>query len=256
MDEARRHRGLPAGRRRTPAAGRRSTRRSCSARPEWLDAVRHAAAEAERLGLEMDDLQLAGLEPHRRAVGEAGAGDEEARVERDRRARARGACRCKLPQPPSNNGPIRNLARGGNPSADPTFYGDGAVIAYRTPADERDVADAATRRSPRTPAPADGAALLDDDLNSALTVAAAGRGTARMDPVRVRRAVHRARADRSRRAAAAFRSAACWRATTARVSARSSRCPARSSTGRAACDVRLSRDAGARLSASSSPARR
>jgi len=45
----------------------------------------------------------------------------------------------RLPQPPSNNGPIRNLAtggrRGGSPP-DPTYYDDSAVIAFPTPPDE------------------------------------------------------------------------------------------------------------------------
>src|SRR5204862_169107 len=60
-------------------------------------------------------------------------------------------------------------ARGGNASADPTFYGDDAVLAYRTPADERDVP--ALRPTVTTNAgSADGAALPDEDLNTALTV--------------------------------------------------------------------------------------
>ena len=42
------------------AAGRRSIRRSYSATPEWFAAVRHAASEADRLGLEMTIFSSAG----------------------------------------------------------------------------------------------------------------------------------------------------------------------------------------------------
>ena len=54
------------------------------------------------------DLQLAGLERGGWAVGEARAGDEEAGVERDE---SRGAAEFagKLAEPPSNEGPVRDL---------------------------------------------------------------------------------------------------------------------------------------------------
>ncbi|PYP79169.1 MAG: glycoside hydrolase [Gemmatimonadetes bacterium] len=136
--------------------------------PEWLDAVRHAAAEADRLGLEMDIFaspgwSLTGGPWVKPAQAMKKLVWSDTVVEGPRRASM------VLPHPPTNNGPIRNLARGGNASADPTFYGDDAVLAYRTPADERDVP--ALRPTVTTNAgAADGAALLDDDLNTALTV--------------------------------------------------------------------------------------
>jgi hypothetical protein len=136
--------------------------------PEWLDAVRHAAAEADRLGLEMDLFASPGWS----LTGGPWVKPAQAMkklVWSDTVVVGPRRVSMMLPHPPTNNGTIRNLARGGNPSADPTFYGDDAVIAYRTPADERDVA--ALRPAVTTHAgPADGAALLDDDLNSALTV--------------------------------------------------------------------------------------
>src|SRR5829696_6622947 len=136
--------------------------------PEWLDAVRHAAAEAERLGLEMDlfaspGWSLTGGPWVKPAQAMKKLVWSETIVRGPRRLSMR------LPQPPSNNGPIRNLARGTAPSSDPTFYGDDAVIAYRTPDDERDVA--ALRPVVTTHAgPVNGSALLDDDLGTALTV--------------------------------------------------------------------------------------
>ncbi len=136
--------------------------------PEWLDAVRHAAAEADRLGLEMDIFaspgwSLTGGPWVKPAQAMKKLVWSDTILEGPRRVSV------MLPHPPTNNGPIRNLRRGGNASADPTFYGDDAVIAFRTPADERDVA--ALRPTVTTNAgTVDGSALLDDDLNTALTV--------------------------------------------------------------------------------------
>src|SRR5688572_3803243 len=136
--------------------------------PEWLDAVRHAAAEADRLGLEMDLFASPGWS----LTGGPWVKPAQAMkklVWSDTIVAGPRRVSMVLPHPPTNNGPIRNLARGTNPSADPTFYGDDAVIAYRTPADERDVA--AMRPTVTTHAgAADGAALLDDDLNTSLAV--------------------------------------------------------------------------------------
>src|SRR5262245_4605824 len=90
---------------------------------EWLEAVRHAASEADRLGLEMTIFSSPGwsitggpwvkpAEAMKKLVW------SETLVEGPRRFVGR------LPQPPSNNGPIRNLAvggRGGDAPPDPTF---------------------------------------------------------------------------------------------------------------------------------------
>jgi hypothetical protein len=74
----------------------------------------------------------------------------------------------KLPQPPSNNGPIRNLRTGGGRAGtppDPAYYGDSIVVAYRTPAEEARMSDRAPKVTTNAGA-IDGAALMDDDLNS------------------------------------------------------------------------------------------
>src|SRR5205809_2110478 len=135
--------------------------------PEWLDAVRHAASEADRLGLEMDLFASPGWS----LTGGPWVKPAQAMkklVWSDTILQGPRHVSMMLPHPPTNNGPIRNLARGGNASADPTFYGDDAVLAYRTPADERDVP--ALRPTVTTNAgAADGAALLDGALNTALT---------------------------------------------------------------------------------------
>ena len=140
--------------------------------PEWLDAVRHAASEADRLGLEMAVFSSAGwsetggpwVKPEqamKKAVW------SETTVEGPRRFTG------KLPQPPSNNGPIRNLRTGGGRGGppDPTYYGDSVVLAYRTPAEETSMADAHPKAT-TSAGPLDAAALDDDDLNTGVTITA------------------------------------------------------------------------------------
>jgi hypothetical protein len=140
--------------------------------PEWLDAVRHAASESQRLGLEMAIFSSPGwsltggpwVEPEQAMKKLVWS---ETIVEGPRKFSG------KLPQPPSNNGPIRNMGRGGRGGAqpDPTYYDDSAVVAYRNPAEETNMADL----NPEVTTNAgdiDAAALLDDDLNSSVTIKA------------------------------------------------------------------------------------
>jgi hypothetical protein len=143
--------------------------------PAWLDAVRHAAAESQRLGLELDLFASPGWS----LTGGPWVKPEQAMKKLVwSEAHVDGArhVTLSLPHPPVVNGPIRDLARGGQSTADPTFYGDDAVIAYPTPSDERDLA--ALHPVVTTNAgTVDGAALLDDDLNTALVVRPAGDGS-------------------------------------------------------------------------------
>src|SRR5207249_2632662 len=104
--------------------------------PEWLEAVRHAASEADRLNLEMAMFTSAGWS----LTGGPWVKPEQAMkklVWSETTIEGGKTFNDKLPAPPSNEGPIRNLSRGGNSgSNEPTFYADCAVIAYRTPLDE------------------------------------------------------------------------------------------------------------------------
>jgi len=140
--------------------------------PEWLDAVRHAASEADRLGLEMTIFSSAGwsetggpwVKPEqamKKAVW------SETTVEGPRSFAG------KLPLPPSNNGPIRNLRSGGGRGGppDPTYYGDSVVLAYRTPPEEAGMQDLHPKATTSS-GPLDAAALLDDDLNTGVAIAA------------------------------------------------------------------------------------
>ena len=147
--------------------------------PEWLDAVRHASAEAQRLGLEMTIFSSPGWSE----TGGSWVKPEQAMkkivtsetvVEGPRKFSG------KLAQPPSNNGPIRNLRAGGGrggAAPDPTYYGDSAVIAWRTPEEETRMADANPKATTNA-GPIDAQALIDDDLNTNVTIAAPQGGGA------------------------------------------------------------------------------
>jgi hypothetical protein len=144
--------------------------------PAWFDAVRHAAAEADRLGLEMSIFSSPGWSE----TGGPWVKPEQAMkkyvwsetiVEGGKKFSG------KLAAPPSNIGQIRNTGASyyANDSKETPFYADSAIVAYRTPADE---ADAATAKPiVTTPnGPIDGTPLLDDQLGTLLTIPAATNG--------------------------------------------------------------------------------
>src|SRR6185503_15040946 len=58
---------------------------------------------------------------------------------------------------------------------DPTYYGDSAVIAFRTPADESNMTQGHPQATTNA-GPVNGTPLWDDDLNSALTIAPPANG--------------------------------------------------------------------------------
>src|SRR5215831_878300 len=114
--------------------------------PEWLAAVRHAAQEADRLDLEMTIFSSGGWSE----TGGPWVRPEQAMkklVWSETNVEGPKIFNGQLPQPPTNNGPIRNLIPGtprpgATPPRDPTYYGDSAVIAYRTPPEEAHMVDA------------------------------------------------------------------------------------------------------------------
>jgi hypothetical protein len=139
--------------------------------PEWLDAVHHAASEADRLGLEMSIFSSAGWSE----TGGPWVKPEQAMkklVWSETTVEGPKPFDGKLAQPPSNNGTFGGL---GGPSADPTYYGDSAVIAYRTPADETNMADL----HPKVTASStiDGSRLMDGNLNTGVNIMAPADGS-------------------------------------------------------------------------------
>lgn len=99
--------------------------------PPWYDAVKHAAAEAERLDLEMAIFSSPGWS----LTGGSWVKPEQAMkklVWSEINAAGPGKFSTKLPAPPSGEGPGPNFPNGNNPG----FYRDAAVIAFKTPAGE------------------------------------------------------------------------------------------------------------------------
>ena len=97
--------------------------------PEWFDAVRHAAAEADRLGLEMSIFSSPGWSE----TGGPWVKPNEAMkklVWSETTIVGPKTFVGTLPDPPRNNGQIRNTGATYYPQGggDPTFYGDSAVL--------------------------------------------------------------------------------------------------------------------------------
>jgi hypothetical protein len=81
----------------------------------------------------------------------------------------------KLAEPPSNQGPVRDLSAGARPDA-PRFYRDSVVIAYRTPADAKPMGEL-NPKATTNDGPIDDAALLDDSLNTSVNIASPKDGS-------------------------------------------------------------------------------
>jgi hypothetical protein len=113
--------------------------------PEWLAAVKHAANEAERLGLEMTIFSSSGwsltggpwVKPEQAMKKLVWSETNVEGPADDPHERS-----IKLPQPPSNNGSFLDVGAG-RPSRDATFYADAAVVAFPTPAAEASMAHVA-----------------------------------------------------------------------------------------------------------------
>ena len=133
--------------------------------PEWLDAVRHSAAEADRLNLEMTIFSSPGWS----LTGGPWVKPSQAMkklVWSELKINGPQNFTGFLPSPPSNEGPIGNLARSAqiSPKEIP-FYKDCVVLAYPTPAGETiDIQSAPVITA--SSGSLTGSALFDDDLNT------------------------------------------------------------------------------------------
>src|SRR5580658_1736064 len=136
--------------------------------PEWYHAVHHAADEANRLGLEMSIFSSPGWSE----AGGPWVQPEQAMkklVWSETSLTGPLTFASKLPQPPSNEGPVRDPSVGARSSNTPQFYADSAVIAYRTPADEVPMASLHPKAT-TSAGPIDASALLDDSLNTSINI--------------------------------------------------------------------------------------
>jgi len=135
--------------------------------PEWLDAVKHAASEAQRLNLEMTIFSSAGWS----LTGGPWVKPDQAMkklVWSDTTLNGPKSFRSKLPAPPSCEGPIGNLARSAQ-NTKPSYYNDCIVLAFPTPADEnenKEIVPVLTTSSGN----ADAKNLTDNDLNTSFRV--------------------------------------------------------------------------------------
>lgn len=137
--------------------------------PEWLDAVHHAASEADRLGLEMTIFSSPGWS----LTGGPWVKPEQAMkklVWSEVTLKGPVEFTGKLPDPPSIEGPIRNLSRSARVSdSDPRFYEDCIVLAFPANNDE----DELNAISPIVTTGAgqiDPSSLIDDDLNTSTRI--------------------------------------------------------------------------------------
>lgn len=150
--------------------------------PEWFDALEHAAAESDRLGMEMGIFSSSGwsltggpwVKPEQAMKKLVWSTTEiEGPLEFD----------SPLPRPPAGRGMLSSL-RGAAPTpggrekdAVASFYRDSAVVAFRTPPDEtvmQDLAPIVTSSG----GDIDGAALMDDSFETGVKLTANDDGEA------------------------------------------------------------------------------
>jgi hypothetical protein len=134
--------------------------------PEWYHAVLHSAQLAKEFNMEMSIFSCAGWsEAGGPWVTQQMAMKRLVWSETDVTGPTQSAV--KLGQPPSNEGSVRDSGAGGGGAH---FYADSAVIAYRTPADEMAMVSLHPKVT-TSGGPIDGAALMDDSLATAVSIA-------------------------------------------------------------------------------------
>lgn len=135
--------------------------------PAWYAAVKHAAEVGHRLGLEMSMFSSPGWSE----AGGPWVKPSQAMkklVWSTTHVEGPKGFDAKLPEPPSNEGPVLDWKAGARPGA-PHFYRDVVVLAYRTPPDEVSMASLVPKATTNN-GPIDDAALVDNNLNTSITV--------------------------------------------------------------------------------------
>ncbi|MBN1973809.1 MAG: discoidin domain-containing protein [Sedimentisphaerales bacterium] len=158
--------------------------------PEWFDAIKHAASESDRLGLEMGIFSSSGWS----LTGGPWVKPEQAMkklVWSTTEIQGPTNFTDKLQQPPSGSGMLsslrgtpapaapagRGMGRGGPGGNEPPFYRDSAVIAFRTPSDEtlmQELNPTVTSSGGQINA----AALMDDSFSTGVRISAGADGAA------------------------------------------------------------------------------
>jgi (4-O-methyl)-D-glucuronate---lignin esterase len=143
--------------------------------PAWKDAFKFTAALADKLGLEM---AIAGSPGWSESGGPwvTPAQAMKKYVWSETRLEGGKPFSGTLPQPPSTAGPLQNIPRGGGfggrDAAEPRFYADSAVIAFRAPENDRPLADLGAKVT-SSGGVFDLDALTDGDLAKAVLLPAA-----------------------------------------------------------------------------------
>jgi hypothetical protein len=136
--------------------------------PQWLDAVRHTALEADRLGLEMTIFSSPGWS----LTGGPWVKPEQAMKKLVWSEITTDGARIfsgKLPAPPSNEGAGPNLPA--NNKRTTGFYRDVAVLAFRTPAnDDVNIAAQAITNNGKE----DAGLITDNDVTTGITIRPSG----------------------------------------------------------------------------------
>jgi hypothetical protein len=144
--------------------------------PAWKEAFKYTATLADQLGLEM---AIAGSPGWSESGGPwvTPAQAMKKYVWSETRLEGGRPFSGILPKPPSATGPYQNLARGrdwfgGGTAAGPEFYADSAVVAFRTPENDRTLAELGAKVTSSGGAFNLGA-LTDGDLSRAFLLPAA-----------------------------------------------------------------------------------
>jgi hypothetical protein len=135
--------------------------------PEWLDAVKLAASEAQRLNLEMTIFSSAGWS----LTGGPWVKPEQAMkklVWSDTTIIGPAKFSKSLPKPPQVEGPIGNMTSS-TQSAGPFFYKDAVVLAFQAPANEEEMSQAHYIISTAAGV-IDAKPLTDNDLNTSIKI--------------------------------------------------------------------------------------
>jgi len=147
--------------------------------PAWKDAFKYAATLADKLGLEM---AIAGSPGWSESGGPwvTPAQAMKKYVWSETRLEGGRLFKGVLPKPPSATGPYQNLGRGGEESdegtaAEPEFYADSAVVAFRLPDNDHTLAELGAKVTSSGGA-FDLAVLTDGDLSKAALLPAAPVG--------------------------------------------------------------------------------
>jgi len=139
--------------------------------PEWIDAVRHAAAEADRLKLEMTMFSSPGWS----LTGGPWVKPEQAMkklVWSEISLKGPQKFKGSLPPVPSNEGPIGNMGRASQPGQkEPNFSREFMILAFPEPADEIDI-NTLNPVITSSGGPVTSKELFDNDLNTSARIRA------------------------------------------------------------------------------------